>query len=46
MGSAVALLDDVTAPDAVGPTDVPSRLPGAEARIVARQAGPLRAGAD
>ena len=36
MGSAVALLDDVTALDAVGPIDVPSRLPGAEVRIVAR----------
>ena len=45
MEIAILVFDDITALDAVGPLDVLSRLPDAEIKIVAKQAGPLRAGA-
>lgn len=45
MEIAILVFDDITALDAVGPLDVLSRLPGADIKIVAKQAGPLHAGA-
>lgn len=42
MEIAVLLYDKLTALDAIGPYEVLSRLPGAEVKFVAKQAGPQR----
>jgi putative intracellular protease/amidase len=42
MKIAVLLYDDMTALDAIGPYEVLSRLPGAEVRFIAEQAGLVR----
>jgi transcriptional regulator GlxA family with amidase domain len=39
---AILIFDKLTALDAVGPYEVLSRLPGAELRFVAKEAGPMR----
>ena len=39
---AILIFDGLTALDAIGPYEVLSRLPGAELRFVAKQAGPVR----
>ncbi len=42
MRIAIVIFDRLTALDAVGPYEVLSRLPGAELRFIAKQAGPIR----
>jgi putative intracellular protease/amidase len=42
MQIAILIFDGLTALDAIGPYEVLSRLPGAELRFVAKQAGPKR----
>ncbi len=42
MQIAILIFDGLTALDAIGPYEVLSRLPGAELRLVAKQAGPKR----
>jgi transcriptional regulator GlxA family with amidase domain len=42
MQIAILIFDGLTALDAIGPYEVLSRLPGAELRIVAKEAGPKR----
>ena len=42
MRIAILIFDGLTALDAIGPYEVLSRLPGAELRFVAKQAGPVR----
>ena len=44
MQIATLIFDGLTALDAIGPYEVLSRLPGAEMRFVAKQAGPVRTG--
>jgi putative intracellular protease/amidase len=39
---AILIFDSLTALDAIGPYEVLSRVPGAEVRFVAKEAGPLR----
>lgn len=43
MQIAILIFDRITALDAVGPLEILARLPDADIRIVARQAGPVRA---
>jgi putative intracellular protease/amidase len=41
MQIAILLYDQFTARDAVGPYEVPSRIPGAETVFVAERSGPV-----
>src|SRR5271167_4079716 len=42
MNIAIPIFDGLTALDAVGPYEVLSRLPGADVRFIAAEAGPVR----